>query len=179
MGRSQNEVRTWSYWYCHLPRSCYRPGGLSRLHYLCTGEWLHDSWLYFLFISAESSREPLLWSSGIALHAARPCMQNIQQYLGGGMSHVELVGQRITGSFLQKVILDMKSRLKDPDIARLFENTFPNTLGTYPSCFTLDTHEIVADTTVKYYNEVRMNLYLFSTRSNCHRGRIRHLSLLG
>jgi meiotically up-regulated gene 157 (Mug157) protein len=30
----------------------------------------------------------------------------------------------------------MKARLKDPDIARLFENTFPNTL----------------DTTVKYFN---------------------------
>lgn len=26
----------------------------------------------------------------------------------------------------------MKSLLKDPDIARLFENTFPNTLGTQP-----------------------------------------------
>lgn len=31
----------------------------------------------------------------------------------------------------------MKSRLKDPDVARLFENTFPNTL----------------DTTVKYYSK--------------------------
>lgn len=30
---------------------------------------------------------------------------------------------------LQKVITDMKARLKDPDLARLFENTFPNTLG--------------------------------------------------
>lgn len=32
---------------------------------------------------------------------------------------------------LQTVINDMKSRLKDPDIARLFENTFPNTLGDF------------------------------------------------
>jgi hypothetical protein len=32
---------------------------------------------------------------------------------------------------IQTVILDMKARLKDPDLARLFENTFPNTLGTY------------------------------------------------
>jgi uncharacterized protein len=30
---------------------------------------------------------------------------------------------------LQKVITDMKSRIRDPDLARLFENTFPNTLG--------------------------------------------------
>ncbi|KAJ3909236.1 Six-hairpin glycosidase-like protein [Lentinula edodes] len=40
-------------------------------------------------------------------------------------------------SAVETVINDMKSRLKDPDIARLFENTFPNTL----------------DTTVKYYNQ--------------------------
>ncbi|KAJ7110646.1 Six-hairpin glycosidase-like protein [Mycena epipterygia] len=37
---------------------------------------------------------------------------------------------------VEKVITDMKTRLKDPDLARLFENTFPNTL----------------DTTVKYFN---------------------------
>ncbi|KAK7056062.1 Six-hairpin glycosidase-like protein [Favolaschia claudopus] len=40
-------------------------------------------------------------------------------------------------SAVEKVITDMKSRLKDPDLARLFENTFPNTL----------------DTTVKYFNQ--------------------------
>ncbi|KAF8450810.1 Six-hairpin glycosidase-like protein [Boletus edulis BED1] len=38
---------------------------------------------------------------------------------------------------VEKVILDMNARLKDPDIARLFENTFPNTL----------------DTTVKYFSK--------------------------
>ena len=27
---------------------------------------------------------------------------------------------------LQKVISDMKQLIKDPDLARLFENTFPN-----------------------------------------------------
>ncbi|KAF7328210.1 Glycoside hydrolase family 125 protein [Mycena venus] len=31
---------------------------------------------------------------------------------------------------VEKVIMDMKARLKDPDIARLFENTYLNTLGT-------------------------------------------------
>jgi hypothetical protein len=31
---------------------------------------------------------------------------------------------------LQQVIDDIKARMKDPDLARLFENTFPNTLGT-------------------------------------------------
>ncbi|KAI0346760.1 hypothetical protein BDW22DRAFT_1480505 [Trametopsis cervina] len=39
-------------------------------------------------------------------------------------------------SSVEKVISDMKTRLKDPDLARLFENTFPNTL----------------DTTVRYFN---------------------------
>ncbi|KAI0921582.1 hypothetical protein AcW1_004489 [Taiwanofungus camphoratus] len=39
-------------------------------------------------------------------------------------------------SAVETVINDMTSRLKDPDIARLFENTFPNTL----------------DTTIKYFN---------------------------
>ncbi|THV03293.1 hypothetical protein K435DRAFT_292465 [Dendrothele bispora CBS 962.96] len=38
---------------------------------------------------------------------------------------------------VERVITDMKARLKDPDVARLFENTFPNTL----------------DTTVRYYNK--------------------------
>ncbi|KAI9001183.1 Six-hairpin glycosidase-like protein [Trametes punicea] len=38
---------------------------------------------------------------------------------------------------VEKVINDMKARLKDPDLARLFENTFPNTL----------------DTTVKYFSK--------------------------
>ncbi|KAF8520126.1 Six-hairpin glycosidase-like protein [Gautieria morchelliformis] len=41
-----------------------------------------------------------------------------------------------TSPAVEKVIVDMKARLKDPDLARLFENTFPNTL----------------DTTVKYFN---------------------------
>ncbi|KAJ7843041.1 Six-hairpin glycosidase-like protein [Mycena leptocephala] len=31
---------------------------------------------------------------------------------------------------MEKFITDMKARLKDPDIVRLFENTFPNTLDT-------------------------------------------------
>ncbi|KAF5363531.1 hypothetical protein D9756_000561 [Leucocoprinus leucothites] len=38
---------------------------------------------------------------------------------------------------VEAIITDMKSLLKDPDIARLFENTFPNTL----------------DTTVRYYSK--------------------------
>ncbi|KAH8827769.1 Six-hairpin glycosidase-like protein [Flagelloscypha sp. PMI_526] len=38
---------------------------------------------------------------------------------------------------VEEVIANMTSRLKDPDLARLFENTFPNTL----------------DTTVKYFNK--------------------------
>ncbi|KAF8592528.1 glycoside hydrolase family 125 protein [Ramaria rubella] len=41
-----------------------------------------------------------------------------------------------TSPAVEKVITDMKARIKDPDLARLFENTFPNTL----------------DTTVKYFN---------------------------
>ncbi|KZV69245.1 glycoside hydrolase family 125 protein [Peniophora sp. CONT] len=39
-------------------------------------------------------------------------------------------------SAVEQVIEDMKARIKDPDLARLFENTFPNTL----------------DTTIKYFD---------------------------
>ncbi|KAI0301771.1 Six-hairpin glycosidase-like protein [Multifurca ochricompacta] len=39
-------------------------------------------------------------------------------------------------SVVENVIGDMKARMKDPDLARLFENTFPNTL----------------DTTIKYFD---------------------------
>ncbi|THG98569.1 hypothetical protein EW026_g3652 [Hermanssonia centrifuga] len=56
-------------------------------------------------------------------------------------------------TFSQKVIEDMKARLKDPDLARLFENTFPNTLGLrfkpYQCAFL---SSLDADTTVKYFN---------------------------
>lgn len=38
----------------------------------------------------------------------------------------------------QKVIQDMKDRLRDPDLARLFENTFPSTLDTTVSYFNPD-----------------------------------------
>lgn len=59
-----------------------------------TPRWLK---LDFLLISAEPSRESLLGSPGIALHAARPCVQDFQQYFSGGMTHFMLVGQRMTG----------------------------------------------------------------------------------
>jgi hypothetical protein len=35
----------------------------------------------------------------------------------------------LTRAVSERVVEDMKARLKDPDLARLFENTFPNTLG--------------------------------------------------
>ncbi|KAF9221854.1 hypothetical protein BS17DRAFT_796694 [Gyrodon lividus] len=42
----------------------------------------------------------------------------------------ELACRTFNSTSVEKVISDMKARLKDPDIARLFENTFPNTLDT-------------------------------------------------
>lgn len=51
---------------------------------------------------------------------------------------------------LQKVIEDMKARLKDPDLARLFENAFPSTL----------------DTTVKYFDS-SANLAFIITGVRC------------
>jgi len=67
---------------------------------------------------------------------------------------VQLSSERvITHSFLQKVIVDMKARIKDPDLARLFENTFPNTLGTCHFNFSGITPNQGVDTTVKYFNQ--------------------------
>jgi len=52
----------------------------------------------------------------------------------------------------QKVIQDMKDRLKDPDLARLFENTFPSTL----------------DTTVSYFNsEENVAFIITGVSSSC------------
>lgn len=52
----------------------------------------------------------------------------------------------------------MTSRLKDPDIARLFENTFPNTLGAFPGMSVQWAFHIPkfvpSDTTIKYFNAV-------------------------
>lgn len=39
---------------------------------------------------------------------------------------------------VQRVIRDMSARLKSPDLARLFENTFPSTLDTTVKCFDPD-----------------------------------------
>ncbi|KIL68123.1 glycoside hydrolase family 125 protein [Amanita muscaria Koide BX008] len=49
---------------------------------------------------------------------------------------------------VEKVINDMNSLIKDPDIARLFENTFPNTL----------------DTTVKYFSETENLAFIITGR---------------
>ena len=62
----------------------------------------------------------------------------------------------MTHSFCKDVISNMTARLKDPDIARLFENSFPNTLGMHPPCPSVSTLTLNngLDTTVKYFNEV-------------------------
>ncbi|KAF9505303.1 glycoside hydrolase family 125 protein [Hydnum rufescens UP504] len=51
---------------------------------------------------------------------------------------------------VEKVIADMKMLLKDPDLARLFENTFPNTL----------------DTTVRYFNKTENVAFIITGISN-------------
>ena len=77
-----------------------------------------------------------------------------------------------TSSAVEQVIEDMKGRLKDPDIARLFENTFPNTLGKNSSThWSRSVFSIIRsspsslDTTVKYFNAVRIatRFYLLSS----------------
>ena len=77
-----------------------------------------------------------------------------------------------TSSAVEQVIEDMKARLKDPDIARLFENTFPNTLGKNSSTYwSRSAFSIIRsspsslDTTVKYFNAVRVatRFYLLSS----------------
>lgn len=48
------------------------------------------------------------------------------------MNPFSRIGLRVVANTFfcdQIVIQEMKARLKDPDLARLFENTFPNTLG--------------------------------------------------
>lgn len=46
----------------------------------------------------------------------------------------------------------MKDRLKDPDLARLFENTFPSTLDTTVSYFNADENVAFIITGVSAYH---------------------------
>lgn len=60
---------------------------------------------------------------------------------------------------LEDVILELGDRMRDQDLARLFENTFPNTLGEYfVTREQRGSDNIYADTTVKYYNKVGISL---------------------
>ncbi|KAL1693807.1 Six-hairpin glycosidase-like protein [Schizophyllum commune] len=53
-------------------------------------------------------------------------------------------------SAVEKVISDMKQLIKDPDLARLFENTFPNTMVSSR----VEMLMFWPDTTVRYFNAV-------------------------
>lgn len=54
---------------------------------------------------------------------------------------------------MQQVIDDMKSRLKNPDLAQLFENAFPSTLDTTVKYFDPDANLafIVTGVSCRYY----------------------------
>ncbi|EGO01766.1 hypothetical protein SERLA73DRAFT_103760 [Serpula lacrymans var. lacrymans S7.3] len=82
---------------------------------------------------------------GTAVHAQCPDYTTYSQSPQGNASTGPLAlpymrpdpaCRTFNSSAVEQVIADMKARLKDPDLARLFENTFPNTL----------------DTTVRYFN---------------------------
>jgi meiotically up-regulated gene 157 (Mug157) protein len=51
----------------------------------------------------------------------------------------------------------MKSRLKDPDLARLFENTFPSTLDTTVRYFDANVnYAFIITGDIKYVSECRL-----------------------
>lgn len=87
-------------------------------------------WWWFSFSFQRVLKEIHLWALwlyhtwGLILHAARSIAR-----LSKWVAQVLLCLWQLISTPFQKVITDMKARLKDPDIARLFENTFPNTLG--------------------------------------------------
>jgi hypothetical protein len=78
-----------------------------------------------------------------AAYAQKPHGTKSSGSLGLPYMRPDPVCRTFSSPAVEKVIDDMKARLKDPDLARLFENTFPNTL----------------DTTVKYYSSVCFRSY--------------------
>ncbi|TFK56104.1 hypothetical protein OE88DRAFT_1652709 [Heliocybe sulcata] len=88
---------------------------------------------------------PVFGSLTIAVYAQCPDYTTYSQSPQGSLSTGPLAlpymrpapaCRTFNSTAVEDVIANMTARLKDPDIARLFENTFPNTL----------------DTTVRYYN---------------------------
>lgn len=90
-------------------------------------------------VLSELTLPSFVWSIGVALHETASGMSDLHQSCrGGGRS--SWIAERLrvliqtSHDTLQAVITNMTSRLKDPDLARLFENTYPNTLGEFPKC---------------------------------------------
>lgn len=87
----------------------------------------------FTFVSLgflDGARKSVIRAVGVTVHETDACMPHVQQHCcrsqckASKYSWYFNVDQRT-----QEVIGNMTSRMKDPDLARLFENTFPNTLG--------------------------------------------------
>ncbi|KAI0770800.1 Six-hairpin glycosidase-like protein [Irpex lacteus] len=104
------------------------------------------AWRYLKMRFSLLSVATLLGVSGALVEAQCPDYTTFSQSPQGNVSTGSLklpfmrpapACRTFNSSSVEKVITDMKARLKDPDLARLFENTFPNTL----------------DTTVRYFNE--------------------------
>lgn len=100
-------------------------GGLTQLVFVATGQLLAAR------VSAQTE------CPGYAQYARTPHPPFSDGPLALPFMRPEPACRTFNSTAVEKVVEDMKSLLKDPDMARLFENTFPNTL----------------DTTVRYFNE--------------------------
>ncbi|KAF9782151.1 Six-hairpin glycosidase-like protein [Thelephora terrestris] len=112
------------------------PGTVVLVIYAVMGQWFHVPFIFFTSPTKPAARQCPSYTE-YSKHSQSPHGTPSDGPLGLPYMRPDLACRTFTSVAVEDVIRELGGRMKDPDLARLFENTFPNTL----------------DTTVKYFDK--------------------------